>query len=106
MDASGKDTNDDTEELLDNLSEAKHKIQVFEGRALLDDLSEAKHKIQVHEGRALENVSSSNMELDVGNDEFQVNCLISTCNSMQSLFRYIWKGSTSEFQRMFSKNSI
>ena len=83
MDASGKGTNDDTEELL-------------------EDLSEAKHKSQGYEGKALENVSSSNMELE--KDEFEVNCLISTWNSMQSSFRYIWKGSTCEFQRMYSKN--
>ena len=38
-----KGTNDDTEELL-------------------EDLSEAKHKSQGYEGKALENVSSSNME--------------------------------------------
>ena len=78
-----KGTNDDTEELLENLSEAKHKSQGYEGKAL-------------------ENVSSSNMELE--KDEFEVNCLISTWNSMQSSFRYIWKGSTWEFQRMYSKN--
>ena len=69
---------------------------------LLEDLSEAKHKSQGFEGKALENVSSSNMELE--KDEFEVNCLISTWNSMQSSFRYIWKGSTCEFQRMYSKN--